>query len=142
MKVLFICKNNQFRSQMAAALYNKLTASNDACSAGTYVGSVAVPEGAPITQYFRTSDFFDLMNEHGMDLRDKHTCKLTPEMLEAAHLVIAMAQEPFIPDYLKNNQNVIWWNVADPKSVTRDVAEDVYAQIFNLVADLVDTRWA
>jgi len=35
MKVLFICKNNQFRSQMAASMYNKITGTNDADSAGT-----------------------------------------------------------------------------------------------------------
>lgn len=68
MKVLFICKNNQFRSQMAASLYNKITGTDNAYSAGTHVGSIDALEGTVIEKYFRTPDFFELMekkrNEH------------------------------------------------------------------------------
>lgn len=65
MKVLFVCKNNQFRSQMAASLYNKMTGTDNAYSAGTYVGSVDVPEGTIVEGYFRTPDFFELMEKNG-----------------------------------------------------------------------------
>lgn len=137
MKVLFICKNNQFRSQMAAAIHNKLTDSNNAGSAGTYVGSDAVPEDDLITKHFRTTDFFEVMEEHGMNIRNSRTRKLTPGLLEEFDLIVSMAQEPFIPDFLKNNPRVVWWDIEDPSSVTRDVAESVYAEISDRVRELV-----
>ena len=68
-KVLFICKGNWFRSQMAAAIYNKLTNSSDADSAGTYAGSPDEPEGQIISDLFKTPDFFEIMEKNGMSVR-------------------------------------------------------------------------
>jgi len=137
MKVLFICKNNQFRSQMAASMYNKITGTNDADSVGTYVGSVDVPEGDIIEKYFRTADFFELMEENGISIRNNLTKKLLPEMIENALVVVSMAEEPFIPDFLLNNKKVIWWKVENPPFATRDVSEKIFNQIKRLVEGLV-----
>lgn len=137
MKVLFICKNNQFRSQMAEAIFNKLTKSDNAFSAGTFVGSSSVPEGATIDNFFRTPDFFELMEEEGMFIRKKLTLKLLPEMLNQVDIVVSMAEEPFVPDFLKEDKRVIWWDVDNPEFVTREIAEKTYRQIEKLVKDLI-----
>lgn len=137
MKILFICKNNQFRSQMAAAIYNQITGTEDADSAGTYVGSVDVPEGAVIEKYFRTPDFFELMEENGMSIRGNRTKKLLPEMIESASIVVSMAEEPFIPDFLHDSEKVIWWEVENPLFATRDVSEKIYTKIKNSVEQLI-----
>ena len=137
MKVLFICKNNQFRSQMAASIYNKITGTEDAISAGTYVGSDKVPEGTVIEKYFRTSDYFELMEENGMNIRSNLTKKLSPEMIKNASIVVSFAQEPFIPDFLRNNKNVVQWEVEDPPFATRDVSEKTYCKIKSLVEKLI-----
>lgn len=140
MKVLFICKNNQFRSQLASSLYNKITNTTDAYSAGTYVGSEAVPENSIIEKYFRTPDFFELMEEHGMNIRHNLTKKLLPKMLDDADIVVAMVHEPFIPDFLQNNTRVTWWDIEDPKFATREVSEKTYAQIEKLVKELIGKK--
>lgn len=57
-KVLFICKGNWFRSQMAAAIFNKLTNSNLADSAGTCAGTKEEPEGQTLAQLFGKSTAF------------------------------------------------------------------------------------
>lgn len=137
MKILFICKNNQFRSQMAASLYNKMTGTDNAYSAGTYVGSVDVPEGTIIEGYFRTLDFFELMEESGMNIRKNRTKKLLPEMIDNASIVVSMAEEPFIPDFLRDSKKVVWWEIENPIFVTRDVAEKTYSQIKKMVERLV-----
>lgn len=137
MKVLFICKNNQFRSQMAASMYNQITGTNDADSVGTYVGSVNVPEGDIIEKYFRTPDFFELMEKNGMSIRNNRTKKLLPEMIDEAGIVISMAKEPFVPNFLRDNKKVTWWEIEDPVFVTRDVAEKTYSQIKSLVEQLI-----
>lgn len=137
MKILFICKNNQFRSQMAASIYNQITGTKDADSAGTYVGSADVPEGTVIEEYFGTPDFFEVMENNGINIRNCLTKKLSPEMIENASVVVSMAEEPFIPDFLLNNKKVIWWEVENPSIATRDISERTYIQIKNLVDKLV-----
>lgn len=137
MKILFVCKSNQFRSQMAASIYNHLTNTADADSAGTYVGSIEEPEGVVIEKRFRTSDFFELMEENGMRIRNNRTKKLLPEMIEDASIVVSMAEEPFIPDFLFNSEKVIWWRVENPPFATRDISEKTYSQINNLVERLI-----
>lgn len=137
MKILFICKNNQFRSQMAASIYNQITKTGDAVSAGTYVGSDEVPEGTVIEKYFKTPDYFELMEENGMNIRKNLTKKLSPEMIENSSVVVSFAQEPFIPDFLRNNKKVIRWEVEDPPFATRDVSEKTYSKIKSLVERLI-----
>lgn len=137
MKILFICKSNQFRSQMAASLYNKLMNSNDADSAGTYVGSDDEPEGEIIEKYFRSPDYFELMEENRMYIRNNRTKKLLPEMIENFDFVISMAEEPFVPDFLKNNKKTIWWEIDNPPFATREVTEKTYSKIKILVEQLI-----
>jgi protein-tyrosine-phosphatase len=138
MKILFICKSNQFRSQMAASLYNKMTGGNEASSAGTHVGSDDEPEGIVIETRYLTPDFFELMEEKGMYIRDNRTRKLLPEMVEEADIVVSMAEEPFVPDFLSDNKKVLHWNVNNPVFATREISESTYLQIEKLVKELID----
>lgn len=138
MKILFICKNNQFRSQMAAAIYNQMTGTDDADSVGTHVGSIDVPEGDSIRKYFRLPDFFEFMGEKGMDVRNNRTKKLLPEMIENASRVISMAEGPFIPDFLRSSKKVTWWEIDNPTLVTREVAEKTFNQLKYLIEDAID----
>lgn len=124
---------------MAAALYNQITGTSDADSAGTYVGSTEVPEGTVIEGYFRTPDFFEFMEEKGMYIRNNRTKKLLPEMVDAADIVVSMAEEPFIPDFLLNTKKVIRWEVENPSFATREISEKTYAQIKSLVEQLILT---
>ena len=123
---------------MAEAIYNKYTNSNSATSVGTYVGSPDEPEGQLLANLFKDSPyFFEIMENNGMDVRQKKTKKLLPEMLHQADRIVSMAEEPFIPDFLKNNKKVVWWEVKNPQSVTKDVAQKTYEQINGLVQKLI-----
>lgn len=122
---------------MAAALYNKLTGTTDAYSAGTYVGSKEEPEGVIIATRYRTPDFFELMEAEGMNIRENRTTKLLPEMLDQADVVISMAEEPFVPQFLRNHKKVVKWNIENPAFATRDVSEKTYQQIKNLIVQLI-----
>ena len=137
MRVLFICKGNWFRSQMAAAIYNHLTGSDDACSVGTYVGAADEPEGQILADLFPTPDFFEAMERRGMNVRDKATRRLRPEMLDAHDIVVSMAEAPFIPDFLGADARVIRWTVENPKVVDAAKAEEIYAKIHDLVQTLI-----
>ncbi len=136
-KVLFICKGNWFRSQMAAAIYNKLTSSNNADSVGTYTGASDEPEGQILEDLFKTPHFFEMMEGNGMNVRKNSTKRLQPQMLDEYDLVISMAEEPYIPDFLKNKEKVIWWEIENPTFVDQRIAEDTYEKIYNLVYKLI-----
>jgi protein-tyrosine-phosphatase len=93
MKVLFICKGNWMRSQIAAALYNHVTKTQDADSVGTYVGAPEEPEGRALS---------------------------------------------YIPEFLKSNPGVIWWDVENPNIVDQGTAERIYRGIERLVVNLLN----
>lgn len=137
-KALFICKGNYFRSQMATAIYNKLTSGNNADSVGTYVGAPDEPAGQLLSSLFKDDmSFLEMMAEKGMDIKNNRTKKLQPEMLGQYDMVVSMAEEPYIPDFLKDNKKVIWWQVENPDQVPRNVAEATYKKIYNLVKTLI-----
>jgi protein-tyrosine-phosphatase len=140
MKVLFICKGNWFRSQAAEAIYNQITKSNDAFSVGTYVGAPDEPEGQVLKDLFKQNpSFLNVMKSHGMNLDDKVTKKLLLEMLNQFDIVVSMAEEPFIPDFLKNDKKVIWWQVENPTGFSNNEIyyENAYQKIYKLVSDLI-----
>jgi protein-tyrosine-phosphatase len=136
-KVLFICRGNWFRSQMAAAIYNKITNTENADSVGAYVGALDEPEGRFLVDLFPTEDFFEVMEENGMNVRDCKTKGLKENMLSEYDIVVSMAEEIDSPTYLNSNKNVIRWNVENPKSVDREIAQDTFDKIYKLVQGLI-----
>lgn len=118
---------------MAEAIYNKMTNSNDATSAGTYTGAPDEPEGQKLTNLM-TEQFFRFMDSHGLDLRNKTTRRLTPEILKDADVVVSMAEEPYRPDYLRADSRVIWWDVPDGRGV-----EETYPEILTRVKSLAES---
>ena len=123
---------------MAAAIYNKLTDSQDAVSAGTHAGSVEEPEGQVLEDLFADSPYyFELMEHNGLHVRQNVTTKLTPEMMEKADVVVSMAEEPFVPDFLRDNERVIRWKVQNPDFFSKEVVEETYGKILGLVQGLM-----
>jgi protein-tyrosine-phosphatase len=123
---------------MAAAVYNKLTDSRDAVSAGTYTGASDEPEGQILANLYEGSPyFFEVMETNGMNVRQNKTVKLLPEMLSRADAVVSMAEEPFIPDFLKDNKKVILWEIENPTFVTKEIAEDTFNRVNKLVKGLI-----
>lgn len=130
-KVLFICKGNWVRSQIAEAIYNKLTNSEDATSAGTYTGAPDEPEGMKLIRIM-PMNFFETLEAHGLNLRQKTTRKLTRKMLDEAEVAVCMAEDPFVPEWLESDPKVIWWTVSDTQPT-----EDTYQKLRTLVSKLV-----
>jgi len=136
-RALFICKGNWFRSQMAAAIYNRLTGSTCGESAGTYAGAPDEPEGQLLVDLFPTPHFFEAMERRGMHVRANATRGLRPDMLAGFDTIVCMAEEPNVPDFIRATPGVIWWDVENPKVVDEAKAEEIYAQMDDLVRALV-----
>lgn len=137
--VLFICKGNWFRSQMAAALYDQLTGVAASDSAGTYAGAPDEPEGQRIGDLFPTPEFFELMEARGMQIRDRRTRRFRPEMLDRFDLIVCMAEDPYVPDVLRRHPGVIWWDVPNPRHLDAQIAQEIFdlvqAHVRTLIPD-------
>jgi len=125
---------------MAAAIYNKLTHSSDAESVGTYTGAPDEPEGQILSNLFNTSHFFEVMEKHGMNVRNNTTRRLEPHMLDEYEVVVSMAEEPYIPQFLKDSKKVIWLDIPNPNYVDQKIAEETYEKIFTFVKNLLSKQ--
>src|SRR5208283_761320 len=109
MKVLFICRSNAERSQVAAAFFNRLSKRNRAVSAGTSVeqeGAVGQPAGRIVTE---------LMLDIGYDLQKVKRKQLTPKLAKSADIIIVTLSDSDIkerlPDYVKHSPKSRFWDL-------------------------------
>ncbi len=119
--VLFACVHNAGRSQMAAALFNRLAdpAKARAISAGTDPGSRVHPE------------VINAMNEVGVDLSNAGTTRLTLEVAHQAQILITMGcgdQCPVVPGVKRDD-----WPLDDPKgkpvAQVRAIRDDIRQRV-------------
>ena len=142
MKLLFVCTNNATRSLIAEAFFNRLS-THEATSAGVKVRergregqtmkeAVEDPSGP---QYLRFT--LEIMNEEGFDRSGCASKQLIQPMVEAANRVVVMTRREWLPDYLENDDEVIFWNVQIPPAMTRESFIHVKDQVKEYVKELV-----
>lgn len=125
--VLFVCLHNAGRSQMSAALFERLGGGRHrALSAGTTPAERVHPE------------VVEVMRELDVDLADRVPRKLTRELAEEADVVVTMGcgdECPYIP-----GKTYVDWELPDPKGrpieEVRATREEIALRVANLVAGL------
>jgi protein-tyrosine-phosphatase len=137
MKILFICKANVSRSQMAAALYNEMTCSHDADSAGV---DIDFPNEtlAERKQRLGASHTLNVMQEIGLDLSQNRRTQLTKEMLKGYDRVISMLDEELAPEWLVKDPHYTYWAIADPISKDLAVTKSTMKEIQSKLRDLLE----
>jgi len=124
--VIFACVHNAGRSQMAAALFNKLAdpAKARALSAGTSPGERVHPEVLAV------------MREVDIDLSHARPQKLTPELAAQADVLVTMGcgdECPYVPGVRRDD-----WPLEDPKGKpierVRAIRDEVRARVEALIA--------
>jgi protein-tyrosine-phosphatase len=128
---LFVCLHNAGRSQMSAALFERLAEGRHrALSAGTTPGERVQPEVVQV------------MREIGMDLSARKPQTLTPELAEQADVVVTMGcgdECPYIP-----GKRYTDWALEDPKGrpveEVRATRDEIARRVQQLVAEL--DAWA
>ena len=108
MKILFVCKGNVARSQMAEAFFNKLSKKNRAFSAGANPG---IHLGNIVGKY---KDLARCMKDIGIDISQKKSKKLTKEMIEKADVVVSLINKKILPDYVTKSPKLKLFKVEDP----------------------------
>lgn len=140
MKVLFVCRGNVGRSQMATAFYNKLSGTNDADSAGTHVEAPGQTLLERKIKLHGRSFVIDAMNTVGIDVSQAVRTQLTKDMLGKYDSVINMSGKRYSPKWLVESPNYVYWKVTDPNG--RNLKATVTARdiIKQKVTDLLATR--
>ena len=131
MKVLFVCRQNIGRSQMAAALYNLLHQEGGADSAGTVVdvpGQRLQDAPAPKT--------IAAMQELGVDVSKNTRSQITPALLDEYDKIIVMSEPENTPDWLRDNPKSVVWDVEDTKTMDLDGTRRTRDELQKLVAEL------
>lgn len=131
MKVLFVCKSNVGRSQMAEAFFLSLAPEHEATSAGTHVSA----EGVPISE---TADkVVKTMSSAGIDVSHNMSNQLTPEMVETADKVVVLNAPEELPDYLRNSPKLEIWDVSNAAGEGDAFYDHVRDLIREKISDLV-----
>jgi len=103
------------RSQMAEAIYNKLTSTVNADSAGTRVEKPGETLGQRKERIGR-SPVFEVMTNNQLNPNNKKQTQLTQEMLPKYDVVISMASKKYSPKWLVAAPNYVYWKINDPKA--------------------------
>ena len=126
--VLFACVHNAGRSQMAAAIFNKLADPKlaRAVSAGTQPGAHVHPEVA------------EVMREDGVDLSDVVPTKLTDELAASASMLVTMGcgdSCPVVPGARHDD-----WPLEDPKGKPIERVREIRDEVRIRVEALLDAE--
>lgn len=130
MKILFICRENRGRSQIAMGFYRQLHP-DDAASAGTMVDT----PGQELGELTPPSKTVALMNELGIDTSDHIRTQLTQEALAYYDKIIVMAEPEHTPDWCHENPKTELWNVEDTKGKSMSEARIIRDEIKVRVVD-------
>lgn len=125
--VLFVCLHNAGRSQMSQALFGRAAEGrHSALSAGTTPAEHVHPE------------VVEAMRELGIDLADRQPQLLTPELAEAADVVVTMGCGdacPYIP-----GKRYVDWDLPDPRgrpmAEVRATRDEIAGRIEALIKEL------
>jgi len=137
MKILFVCKANVGRSQMAEAFYEKYYDNKNLKSAG-YAPGDWVGRTLDSTRYVKVC-----MDEEGIDLRKKVSKAIEEKMVNWADKIIVFdSKKADWPDYLRNSDKVEIWETEDPGGkdleIHRIVRDQIKERIRGLIGKLKD----
>jgi len=128
-KILFICLGNVGRSQMAEALYNSLSKSQDAWSAGLQPHT-PTKYGKPVKK------IVDAMKELGIDISTAQVKTINEDIVNKSEKIIIITRKNECPDFLLNSgKNIFWDNINDPEEMSYEdtvrVRNDIEEKIKN-----------
>ncbi len=127
-RVLFACVHNAGRSQIAAALFNRLAdpAKAEAVSAGTRPGTTVHPEVR------------EVMQELDIDLSSARPRLLTDDLASSVTMLVTMGCDeecPYVPGVERHD-----WALPDPKGRPLDEVRAIRDEIRHRVEALVEAR--
>ena len=126
--ILFVCVENAGRSQMAEAFFKKYAPKKfHVISAGTIPSLQLNPLSVKV------------MKEIGIDLDDQQPKLLSKNMIESSFKTVNMGcmDKELCPSLFVND--VLDWNISDPKDKSIDEVREIRDQIKTEVINLIDS---
>mgnify|MGYP001773542888 CR=1 FL=1 len=124
-KVLFVCVENSFRSQIAEAYFNKYAPEGwKATSAGIKPAESVHPNAVR------------LMLEEGIDISHKKPQMMTRELQEKADIAIIVCSGSLCP--VVYTRHVEEWNMPDPAKMPLEEGRKIRDEIKNRVLEFIE----
>lgn len=133
MKILFVCRGNVGRSQIAEALFSKATGIKS-FSAGTKIGE---NENQKIKELLTAEPVIRFMKKEGIDISKNVRTSITPDMIKKYDKIIVMAEPETIPEYLSKSNKVEVWDIDDPKGVNDLSYEKIISKIKSKIKEFL-----
>ncbi len=136
MKILFVCKSNIGRSQMAEALFSHFNSEHIVSSAGT---DVPVENENQLVSEIDTK-LVNAVDAEGIDVTKKVRNQLTLEMVTGSDRVVSLISIDELPDYLKNSNKLEIWDVSsavgDGQEFYNNLRDIIKIKIVDLIRKL------
>ncbi len=141
MNVLFVCRANIGRSQMAEAIFKqKAKGEFTVSSAGTKVSldKEGNMEGQKLKDKLGAADVLSALREIGIEAGEAERNQLTKETFKAADLVMMMAEPLTWPEYVsQSDTKVRYFEITDPANVGLAMTRELRDQIATMVDQLL-----
>lgn len=134
MNVLFVCKGNVGRSQMAEAIFNSLadgraTASSAGANPGENEGKKIADLGPIVVS---------CMKDINLNVSDNMSKAITKNMFDKADIVVSLVNKSELPEYVQKSGKVIFWDIENPKGMDYEDTARIRNMIYKNVAELVE----
>src|SRR3989344_5774742 len=140
MKILFVCRGNVGRSQIAEAIFRHLIhAKFSVQSAGVEaLGDDGTNlDGMLLKNRYSSKHVIESLKEIDIDVSNNVIKRIAQKMVKDADKIIVMIKPDAIPEYLKTNTRVIFWDIKDPDGQTLEYHRKTRDEIKKLVEQLV-----
>ena len=134
MKVLFLCRANIGRSQIAKALYDKINKGKSE-SAGTKVNEER--QKMKLGEVIGAENVTKCMKKEGIDISQSPIKQVTPEMINWADKIIILTDKEDVPNFVLESKKLEFWDVKDPKGTDLAFHCRTKEQIKELIEDML-----
>ena len=138
MKVIFLCRRNRFRSQIAEAIFNHLAKDGSfAISAG--MDTLPEEHGVFFGEYKndKVKNTIQAMKDYGIDISQKYAKVVNPEMLANVDKVIFLTDDKEnIPEWLSKYTHEHWEIKNFPGAPTLEKSKETIETLKNRISKL------